>query len=164
LPTVAVRTETQPARRSVSHGSGLASQIGVIASRTAVIGYFAAQGLQGLCFTAQGFFAAQGLHGLALAAHGFFAAHGLHGLHADFLAPHGLQGLHAAIWTTSNAAYDCAIGSAVMPATAATALIAAIDCLKLGTIVRFIVISVVWAGREWPLPRSTRWRWDMTDE
>ncbi len=99
-----------------------------------------------------GFFAAHGLQGFALAAHGFLAAHGLHGLHADFLALHGLQGLHAAICTTSDVAYDCAAGSAAMPATAATAPIAAIDCFKLGTAVRFIVISVVWAGREWPLP------------
>ncbi len=112
---------------------------------------------------AQGFFAAHGLQGFALAAQGFLAEHGLHGLHADFLAPHGLQGLHAAICTKSDAAYDCAAGSAVMPATAATAPIAAIDCLKLGTVVRFIVISVVWAGHEWPLPEPRIWRCDMMD-
>jgi hypothetical protein len=58
-----------------------------------------------------------------------------------------LQGLHAAICTTSVAACDCAAGSAAMPATAATAPIAAIDCFRLGIAVVFIVVSVVWAGR-----------------
>ncbi len=163
MSVAAVRTETRPVGRSVSHDLGLASQFSITAARTAVIGYFAAQGLQGLRLAAQGFFAAHGLQGFALAAQGFLAAHGLHGRHADFVAPHGLQGLHAAICTTSDAAYDCAAGSAVMPATAATAPIAAIDCLKLGTVVRFIIVSVVWAGREWPLPGQRTWRCDMMD-
>ncbi len=163
MSSSAVRTETRPADRSVSHDPGLASQFGVTAARTAVIGYSVAQGLQGLRLAAQGFFAAHGLQGFAFAAQGFLAAHGLHGLHAAFLAAHGLQGLHAAICTTSAAAYDCAVGSAVIPATAATAPIAAIDCLKLGTAVRFIIISMVWAGREWPLPGHRTWRCDMKD-
>ncbi len=104
MSAAAVRTETKPVGRSVSHDPGLASQFSITAARTAVIGYFAAQGLQGLRLAAQGFFAAHGLQGFALAAQGFLAEHGLHGLHADFLAPQGLQGLHAAICATSDAA------------------------------------------------------------
>ena len=104
MPASAIRTEMRPIGQSVSQDSALASQIGITLARTAVMNYFAAQGLQGLCLAAQGFFAAHGLQGFALAAHGVLAAHGLHGLHADFLALHGLQGLHAAICTTSEAA------------------------------------------------------------
>jgi hypothetical protein len=37
-----------------------------------------------------------------------------------------------------------------MPATAATALIAAMDCFKLGTVFRFMVISVLLAGLQRP--------------
>ena len=117
--------------------------------------YLAAQGLHGLCFAAQGFFAAQGLHG-------FFAAQGLQrlaaqGLHAFVLAAHGLQGLHAAICTTSDAACDCAAGSAAMPATAATAPSAAIEDFRLGIEVLFIVVSMFSSGRRGPLPRHERW-------
>ena len=163
MPAWPFAPTARPVGRNLSHDPGLASQFGITAARTVVIGYFAAHGLHGLHglrLAAQGFLAAHGLHGFALAAQGFLAAHGLHGLHAAFLAAHGLQGLHAAICTTSLAAWDCAAGSAAMPATAATALIAAIDCLRFG----FIAISDVLAGRERPLPGHRTWRGDVTDE
>ena len=116
--------------------------------------YLAPQGLHGLRFAAHGFLAAQGLHG-------FFAAHGLqrlaaHGLHAFFLAAQGLQGLHAAICTTSDAAWDCAVGNA-MPATAATAPSAAIEVFKLEIVVFFIVVSMFSPGRFGSVPRLRRW-------